>query len=78
VKEMKGLCTGFFLFWIDCLSIIYKLPLKVYHPLEKASTFLTYKFWRIGIYLFWIRQKGLKWIIGKILGKVKIRITNKL
>ena len=78
VKEMKGLCAGVFLLWIDCLSIIYKLPLKVYRPLEKASTFLTYKFWRIGIYLFWIRQKGLKWIIGKILGKMKIRITNKL
>jgi len=71
VEELKGKKRFFMSKFINFLSLIYRLPKYIYLPLEKISTFITYKLWKFGIYKFWIKQLGVQGFSKKFLEKLK-------
>ena len=73
IKEMKRINSWLLLIWIEFLSIIYLLPSWAYIPLERISTFLTYKLWNYRILVFWIKQNGLRLFVKKASKKIRSR-----
>jgi len=74
VRELFGIKKFFMDKFIYFLSLTYKLPKFIYIPLEKTSTFITYKLWKFGIYRFWIRQIGFKEFLKKFWNKLKRKL----
>jgi len=59
VKELSGMQKKFTLLWILFLSHIYKFPYILYKPIEKVTSFVSSKVWKIQIFIFHLRQDGL-------------------
>jgi len=71
VNECSGLIKSFALGLTSMLSILYKLPKPLYAILEKINSFFISFTKLIYIYLFTIKQKGLKIIPSYIHRKMK-------
>jgi poly-gamma-glutamate synthesis protein (capsule biosynthesis protein) len=70
VHDLRGFGGRFMNAFIACLSMIYRLPPRLYVPLERVSAFLATYTWRAQIFLFKLRQLGLFAVINKIMAKL--------
>lgn len=60
IKEVTGLSKILILSWVKMLSLIYQLPPIIYNLIEQLSTIIVYRLWILQIYIFQIKQYGLK------------------
>ena len=71
VNELIGFNKTLINLLVILLSLLYRLNIKVYHPLEKIHSNLLSKKWIISVYFFKIRQLGLKEISLMLLNRIK-------
>ena len=76
VKEVTGLSRKLVLSLVKMLSLFYQLPTKIYNPVEQLSTFIVYMLWILQIYIFQIKQYGLKYSMKKFTILLKKTIQN--
>jgi poly-gamma-glutamate synthesis protein (capsule biosynthesis protein) len=73
VSELRGFSRLFMNLFIDCLSLLYRLPPRIYIKLERLSTFLSSNIWRSRVFLFRMKQLGFFAAQKRLVSKLRQR-----